>query len=77
MIYTEKSIRNKTRILILGNLQGGARDAHFPSGNRETGNEVPVNFLREMAVFPGNFRVLTKFGLKMVQNNQNLTNLTK
>ena len=53
------------------------RDAHFPSGNRETGNEVPGNFPREMAVFQGNFPVLTKFGLKMVHNDQNLTNLTK
>ena len=24
------------------------RDAHFPSGNRETGNQVPGNFPREM-----------------------------
>ena len=53
----------------------GFRVAHFPAGKRETGNGYREISRREMAVFPGNFPVLTKIGLKWAKNGQNLTNL--
>ena len=52
-----------------------SRDAHFPSGNRETGNEVPGNFPREMGVFSEIFPILTKISAFSAQIDQNLTNL--
>ena len=51
------------------------RVAHFPAGKRETGNGYREISRREMTVFPGNFPVLTKIGLKWAKNGQNLTNL--
>ena len=40
------------------------RVAHFPAGKRETGNGYREISRREMTIFPGNFPVLTKIGLK-------------
>ena len=49
LAFIEQVIRvEKTMFFSNFNFSIVSRDAHFPSGNRETGNQVPGNFPREM-----------------------------
>ena len=45
------------------------RDAHFPTGNRETGNQVPGNFPREMGDREKSGKNSNNFGQKLAKND--------